>query len=184
MALKLVKYYGSLQPQIVIAHIIVPRVKTKFVDSLQDQELKRHFNHTIHSSSDKRFKGTNPQSMEDKLPVDYDTLSTIDQLRGELNYNSLIAALSHGTFAKGSTSNNEYPTPPLVDDLQLYLSDPIEEPYLSNNQQFDILKWLRENEHKYPKLAPMASLFLGTKCRLSNNIIIFLINISLSLFYY
>ena len=179
MALKLVKYYGSLQPQIVIAHIIVPRVKTKFVDSLQDPELKSHFNHTIHSSSDKRFKGTNPQSMEDKLPVD---LSTIDQLRGELNYNSLIAALSHGTFAKGSNSNNEDIAPSLVDDLQKYFSDPIE-PYLSNNQQFDILKWWRKNAHKYlTKLAPMASLFVSTKCGLVNNIIIVFINISLSLF--
>ena len=68
MALKFVKYYGSLQPQFVIAHILDPRVKTKLVDSPQDPELKTHFNHTIRSSFDKWFKGTNPQSMEDKLP--------------------------------------------------------------------------------------------------------------------
>ena len=181
MALKFVKYYGSLQPQFVIAHILDPRVKTKFVESLQDTELKISFNNTIRSSFEKWFKGTILPSMEDKLPVDYDTQSTIDQLRGELNYNSLIAALSHGAFAKGSNMNNEDISPSFVDDLQLYLSDPIE-PYLSNNQQFDLLSWWRKNEHKYPKLAPMASLFLGTKCGLANNRIIVFINISLSIF--
>ena len=181
MALKFVKYYGSLQPQFVIAHILDPRVKTKFVESLQDTELKISFNNTIRSSFEKWFKGTILPSMEDKLPVDYDTQSTIDQLRGELNYNSLIAALSHGAFAKGSNINNEDISPSFVDDLQLYLSDPIE-PYLSNNQQFDLLSWWRKNEHKYPKLAPMASLFLGTKCGLANNRIIVFINISLSIF--
>ena len=181
MALKFVKYYGSLQPQFVIAHILDPRVKTKFVESLQDTELKISFNNTIRSSFEKWFKGTILPSMEDKLPVDYDTQSTIDQLRGELNYNSLIAALSHGAFAKGSNMNNEDISPSFVDDLQLYLSDPIE-PYMSNNQQFDLLSWWRKNEHKYPKLAPMASLFLGTKCGLANNRIIVFINISLSIF--
>ena len=119
-------------------------------------------NNTIRSSFDKWFKGTNLPSMEDKLLADYDTQSTIDQLRGELNYNSLIAALSHGAIAKGSNTNNEDISPSFVDDLQLYLSDPIE-PYMSNNQQFNLLSWWRKNEHKYPKLAPMASLFLGTK---------------------
>jgi hypothetical protein len=181
MALKFVKYYGSLQPQFVIAHILDPRVKTKFVESLQDPELKISFNNTIRSSFEKWFQGTILPSMEDKQPVDYDTQSTIDQLRGELNYNSLIAALSHGAFAKGSNSNNEDISPSFVDDLQLYLSDPIE-PYMSNNQQFDLLSWWRKNEHKYPKLAPMASLFLGTKCGLANNRIIVFINISLSIF--
>ena len=62
-----------------------------------------------------------------------------------------------------------------------YLSDPIE-PYMSNNQQFDLLSWWRKNEHKYPKLAPMASLFLGTKCGIANNRIIVFIIISLSIF--
>jgi hypothetical protein len=143
MALKFVKYYGSLQPQFVIAHILDPRVKTKFVETLQDTELKISFSNTIRSSFDKWFKGTNLPSMEDKPPVDYDTQSTIDQLRGELNYNSLIAALSHGAFAKGSNTNNEDISPSFVDDLQLYLSDPIE-PYLSNNQQFDLLSWWRK----------------------------------------
>ena len=181
MALKFVKYYGSLQPQFVIAHILDPRVKTKFVESLQDTELKISFNNTIRSSFEKWFQGTILPSMEDKQPVDYDTQSTIDQLRGELNYNSLIAALSHGAFAKGSNINNEDISPSFVDDLQLYLSDPIE-PYMSNNQQFDLLSWWRKNEHKYPKLAPMASLFLGTKCGLANNSIIVFINISLSIF--
>jgi hypothetical protein len=181
MALKFVKYYGSLQPQFVIAHILDPRVKTKFVESLQDPELKISFNNTIRSSFEKWFQGTILPSMEDKQPVDYDTQSTIDQLRGELNYNSLIAALSHGAFAKGSNINNEDISPSFVDDLQLYLSDPIE-PYMSNNQQFDLLSWWRKNEHKYPKLAPMASLFLGTKCGLANNRIIVFINISLSIF--
>jgi hypothetical protein len=103
----------------VIAHILDPRVKTKFVESLQDPELKISFNNTIRSSFEKWFQGTILPSMEDKQPVDYDTQSTIDQLRGELNYNSLIAALSHGAFAKGSNINNEDIAPSFVDDLQL-----------------------------------------------------------------
>ena len=161
LALKFVKYYGSLQPEFVIAHILDPRVKTRFVDTLQDLELKQTFNNTIRSSFEKWFKGTDTPNMEEKVTVDYDTQYTIDQLRGQLNYNSLIAALSHDTLAKGNSSNIESTTPAsIADDLHVYLQDPIE-PYLMDQQPFDILQWWRKNAYKYPKLAPMVSLFLG-----------------------
>ena len=170
MATKFAKYYSNLPKAFIIAHILDPRAKTKFVELMQlDEEgndLVTLCNDTIRVVFDKFFKGPPTQVLEKSSPM----LPEINgQLVGISSYQARLALLSKVNQNSIQTgTERELTQQVLPDDLQVYLSEPLV-PYEAN-EHFDILLWWRKNEYKFPKLVNMATLFLGKYYAINNNL--------------
>jgi len=163
MAIKFAKYYGgdNLPATFIIAHILDPRAKTKFIEYSKDTDgaaLKSQFTNTIRTTFNKYFKPTTVPPTRNPNPA----MSTLgmDNFPVQQTYAFQLAKFSqvHNTMRNSAQNANDQASPP--DDLEKYLSDDLE-PFTESTEEFDILQWWRSNESKYPNLAIMAALFLG-----------------------
>jgi hypothetical protein len=166
MAAKFAKYYGTLPKSFVIAHILDPRAKLKFIELVYDGpsngDLLKYFSSTIRSTFDKYFKpSTADENVSGRIPQVQSTDHMTSQIRSAASISEKLALLSKATHARSIASNeSESMHVQAPDELQMYLSEALCI-FDTPDKQFDILLWWRKNEYKYPLLARMAALFLG-----------------------
>jgi hypothetical protein len=168
MAIKFAKYYGALPKGFVIAHILDPRAKLKFAELLQrssSSDVVQYFSTCIRSTFDKYFKPpVAEENIHDRNLSAQSTDELDSQIQNATTIKERLALLRQVTQDRSSsnTAGDALQPPPLPDELQMYLSEPLCESDPTETH-FDILLWWRKNEYKFPLLARMAALFLGTE---------------------
>jgi len=107
---------------------------------------------------------SNHQGIRDRVFPAQSTDELNIQIRNATTINERLALLSQVTQARTATNNasNALQPPPLPDELQIYLAEPLCV-FDSTAKHFDILFWWKKNEYKFPNLARMAALFLGNQ---------------------
>ena len=119
----------------------------------------------IRTTFDKHFRpAVEEDEIRDRVVPAQSTDQLNTQIRNATTINERLALLSQVTQSRTSTKNasDALQPPPLPDELEIYLLEPLCV-FNSTKKDFDILLWWRKNEFKFPNLARMAALFLGTE---------------------
>jgi hypothetical protein len=130
MAYKFAKYYGILPKSFVIAHILDPRAKMKFVElqhGESNSEIVQYFSTTMRTTFDKYFKpAVAEEEIGVRIPTAQSTIELSTQIRQASTINERLALLSQVTQARSTNNASHVPTQQhLPDELQIYLAEPL-----------------------------------------------------------